>query len=148
MFGSLRVDHSISKTQQMLFEVQRNYIKRGNLGVGDFDLQYRAYGATTTENAVRFSLNGTIVPKVANELQRPLRVELREAVVRERRPDGDRSGSFTTGGAGKNSNRQAKTLEVDDNIDWTVAKKHAIRAGLLGEMDWYDTTTSPTSTAR
>ena len=49
-------------------------------------------------------------------------------------------GAFSTGGAGKNSNRQAKTLEVADNIDWTVAKKHAFRAGLLGEMDWYDTT--------
>ena len=69
MFGSLRVDHSLSKTQQMLFEVQRNYIKRDNLGVGDFDLPSRAYTSETADTAVRFALNGTIVPKVAHELR-------------------------------------------------------------------------------
>ena len=140
MFGSLRVDHSLSKTQQMLFEVQRNYIKRDNLGVGDFDLPSRAYTSETADTAVRFALNGTIVPKVAHEL----RVRFESSYATQSSASADPTvivqGAFSTGGAGKNSNRQAKTLEVADNIDWTVAKKHAFRAGLLGEMDWYDTT--------
>ncbi len=140
MFGSLRVDHSISKTQQMLLEVQRNYIKRDNLGVGDFDLPSRSYTSETADTAVRFALNGTIVPKVAHEL----RVRFESSYATQSSASADPTvivqGAFSTGGAGKNSNRQAKTLEVADNIDWTVAKKHAFRAGLLGEMDWYDTT--------
>ena len=140
MFGSVRVDHSLSKTQQMLFEVQRNYIKRDNLGVGDFDLPSRAYTSETADTAVRFALNGTIVPKVAHEL----RVRFESSYAKQSSASADPTvivqGAFSTGGAGKNSNRQAKTLEVADNIDWTVAKKHAFRAGLLGEMDWYDTT--------
>jgi hypothetical protein len=140
MFGSVRIDHSLSKTQQMLFEVQRNYIKRDNLGVGDFDLPSRAYTSETADTAVRFALNGTIVPKVAHEL----RVRFESSYAKQLSESADPTvivqGAFSTGGAGKNSNRQAKTLEVADNIDWTVAKKHAFRAGLLGEMDWYDTT--------
>jgi Carboxypeptidase regulatory-like domain len=140
MFGSLRVDHSLSKTQQMLFEVQRNYIKRDNLGVGDFDLPSRAYMSETADTAVRFALNGTIMTKVAHEL----RVRFESSYAKQLSTSADPTvivqGAFSAGGAGKNSNRQAKTLEVADSIDWTVAKKHAFRAGLLGEMDWYDTT--------
>ena len=140
MFGSARVDHSLSKTQQMLFEVQRNHIKRDNLGVGDFDLPSRAYTSETADTAVRFALNGTIRPKVAHEL----RVRFESSYAKQSSESDDPAivvqGAFSTGGAGKSSNRQAKTLEVADNIDWTVAKKHVFRAGLLGEMDWYDTT--------
>jgi len=140
MFGSVRLDHSLSKTQQMLLEVQRNYIKRDNLGVGDFDLPSRAYTSETADTAVRLALNGTIVPKVAHELRVRFESNYAKQLSVSNDPTIVVQGAFSTGGAGKNSNRQAKTLEVADNIDWTVAKKHAFRAGLLGEMDWYDTT--------
>jgi hypothetical protein len=73
MFGSARIDHSLSKTQQMLFEVQRNYIKRDNLGVGDFDLASRAYTSETADTAVRVALNGTLAPHIAP--QQRVRVE-------------------------------------------------------------------------
>jgi carboxypeptidase family protein/TonB-dependent receptor-like protein len=140
MFGSVRLDHSLSKSQQMLFEVQRNYSKRDNLGVGDFDLPSRAYTSETADTAVRFALNGTMLPKVAHEL----RVRFESTYAKQSSASADPTvivqGAFSMGGAGRNSNRQAKTLEVADNIDWTIAKKHAFRAGLLGEMDWFDTT--------
>ena len=140
MFGSVRLDHSLSKTQQMLFEVQRNYIKRENLGVGDNALESRAYTSETADTAVRFALNGTLAPKIAHEL----RVRFESSYAKLSSVSNDPAvivqGAFSTGGAGKNSNQQAKTLEVADNIDWTVAKKHAFRAGLLGEADWFDTT--------
>src|SRR6476660_8451034 len=125
MFGSVRLDHSLSKTQQMLLEVQRNYIKRDNLGVGDFDLPSRAYMSETSDTAVRFALNGTILPKVAHEL----RVRFESNYAKQSSAGNDPTivvqGASSTGGAGKNSNRQEKTLEVADHIDWTVAKKHA-----------------------
>jgi hypothetical protein len=140
MFGSVRVDHSLSKTQQMLFEVQRNYIKRDDLGVGDNDLPERAYSSETEDTAVRFALNGTLVPKVAHELRVRFESSYAKLSSISDAPAIVVQGAFSTGGAGRNSNRQAKTLEIADNIDWTIGKKHAFRAGLLGEADWYDTT--------
>ena len=139
MFGSVRLDHSLTKNNQMLLEVQRNYIKRDNLGVGNFDLQPRAYTSETSDTAVRFALNGLLTPKIAHELK--VRFESSSAQLSSLTSDPAVivNEAFSTGGAGKNSDQQGKTIEVADNIDWTVHKKHQFRAGLLGEYDWYDT---------
>jgi hypothetical protein len=138
VFGSVRLDHSLSANQQMLVEFQRNYNKGENLGVGDFNLPDRAYTRQQSDNALRFALNGLLAPKVANELK--VRLETTDMTTSSLSTDPAVIvlDSFSTGGAGQNSNRQGKTLEVADNVDWSFGKHHAFRAGLLGEADWYD----------
>ena len=138
MFGSVRLDHSISKNQQMLVEFQRNNDDRDNLGVGDFDLPDRAYSREITNNALRIGLNGLIAPKVAHEL----RVRFESGTTSTSSLSSDPAiivlDNFSTGGAGQNGNRRNKTFEVADNIDWTVGKKHAFRAGVLAQQYWYN----------
>ena len=128
------------KTQQMLRRVPaQRHQRRDNLGVGDFDLPDRALTrARRPTTPLRFALNGLIAAEGRPRAEGPLRVELTRSSCRRCRRPGDRSCSTAsrTGGAGQNEQPpQAKTLEVADNIDWTVGKKHAFRAGLLGEMD-------------
>jgi Carboxypeptidase regulatory-like domain len=138
MFGSVRLDHSLTKNQQMLVEFQRNYIKNQDLGVGDFNLSDRAYTREQSNNALRFALNGLLAPKVAHELK--VRFETTGATTWSFSSDPAIivQDAFSTGGAGQNSRRRGKTLEVADNLDWSLGKKHAFRAGLLGEGDWYN----------
>ena len=140
MFGSVRLDHSISKSQQMLVEFQRNYIRNENLGVGGFNLESRAYTSENSDSALRFALNGLLAPKIGHELK--LRFEVGDATLSSASQDPAVivQDTFNAGGAGRNSNSHSKTLEIADNIDWTLAKKHAFRAGLLAEADWYQTT--------
>jgi hypothetical protein len=140
MFGSVRLDHSLSKSQQMLVEFQRNYIRRENQGVGGVNLETRGYTSETADSALRFALNGALTPKVAHELK--VRFEVGDSRLSSvsSAPAVIVQDTFNTGGAGQNSNRRSKTLEIADNIDWSIGKKHAFRAGLLGEADWYDTT--------
>jgi hypothetical protein len=139
MFGSARVDHTLSKNQQMLLEFQRNYIKNENLGVGGFNLATRGYTSETSDSALRFALNGLLAPKVAHELK--VRFEVGDATLTSNSLDPAVivQQTFNAGGAGQNSNNRSKTLEIADNIDWSLGKKHAFRAGLLGEADWYHT---------
>jgi len=140
MFGSVRLDHSISKNQQMLVEFQRNSIKNQNLGVGSFNLESRGYTSETSDSALRFALNGLLAPKVAHELK--VLYEVGDATLTSNSLDPAIivQEAFSAGGAGQNSNNHSKTFEVADNIDWSLGKKHAFRAGLLGEADWYHTT--------
>jgi Carboxypeptidase regulatory-like domain len=138
MFGSVRLDHSLTKNQQMLVEFQRNHTRNEDLGVGDFNLADRAYTRQQSANALRFALNGLLAPKVAHELK--VRFESTDAATSSLSVDPAVivQGAFSTGGAGQNSTRRGKTLEIADNIDWSIGKKHAFRAGLLGEGDWYN----------
>jgi hypothetical protein len=138
MFGSIRLDHSLTNNQQMLVEFQRNYNKGENLGVGDFNLPDRAYTRRQSDSALRFALNGLLAPKVAHELK--IRIETTDLTTSSLSSDPAVIvlDSFSTGGAGQNSNRRGKTLEVADNLDWSIGRHHAFRAGLLGEADWYN----------
>ena len=45
--------------------------------------------------------------------------------------------AFSSGGAGVNSHGSTRTLEVADNIDFNVGRKHAMRVGALLEGGRY-----------
>ena len=52
MFGSVRVDHSISKNQQLLVGFQRNYIKNENWASAA-STSHRAATSETSDSALR-----------------------------------------------------------------------------------------------
>ncbi len=129
MFGSVRLDHSISKNQQLLVEFQRNYIKNENLGVGGFNLDSRGYTSETSDSALRLALNGLLAPKVAHELK--VRFEVGDATLTSNSLDPAIivQQTFNSGGAGQNSNNHSKTLEFADNIDWSARQEARVSRG-------------------
>lgn len=136
-FASVRLDHQLTQTQLMRLEYRNELDERENLGVGDFDLPDRAYNRTRRGNTVRFSLNGLLLPKVANELK----VQFAHDVTELSSFSGDPAivviDNFATGGAGQESDRRGRTLEIEDNVDFQIGKKHRMRAGFLLEGMWY-----------
>ena len=83
MFGSLRVDHSIlEERSRCCSRCSAIYIKRDNLGVGDFDLPSRAYTSETADTAASLRAQRHDRAEGRSRAARPLRVELRDAVVR------------------------------------------------------------------
>ena len=137
MFASARVEHQLTQTQLMRVEFRHEMDERQNLGVGDRDLQDRAYDRTTSENTVRFSLNGLLLPKVANELKVQYSRDFTEQSSLSDDPAIVVLDNFATGGAGQQSNRRGRLLEIEDNIDFQIGKKHRIRTGFLLEGMWY-----------
>ena len=137
MFASARLEHQLTQTQLMRVEFRHEMNDRENLGVGDFDLQDRAYDRTTTDNALRFSLNGLLMPKVANELKVQYSRDFTTVSSLSNEPAIVVIDSFSSGGAGQLNDRRGRLLEIEDNIDFQIGRKHRMRTGFLLEGMWY-----------
>ena len=144
MFGSARLEHPMTKTQLMRVEFRQEINERHNLGVGD-SICPIARTAETTENTVRFGLNGL--------MRRRWRTSSRSS--NRATHDGSLSAdpaivvldNFSTGGAGQNGNRRDKPSR-SRTTSTTVGKKHTIRTGVLPQEYGYRSDELRTATAR
>ena len=109
---------------------------RSNLGVGDFDLPSRAYEREQREAQLRTSLTGLIAPKIAHELK----VQYRDTRTQTVSENPDTAviviDAFSAGGAGQNGDRKLRELDLEDNIEFSPAKKHNMRVGVQLESFW------------
>lgn len=135
-----RLEHALSDTQTLLVEYQRRDDERRNLGVGDFELQSRAYTRRNDRNVFRTALNGLVAPRIANELK--VQFESQQTELSSVNDDVAIVvvGAFTTGGAGQQSDRGVRQLEIANNMDFSFHKRHAVRAGVQLEAAWYHST--------
>jgi hypothetical protein len=130
------IEHALSKNQTMRVEYQHRDDRRGNLGVGDFSLQDRAFTRETGLHQVRGSLNSILGKSAFNEF----RVEFRAEDTAQRSQSLDPAvvviDAFTSGGAGVASDRDLKALELVNNTAFTRGK-HVFRAGVRLEAGAY-----------
>ena len=138
--ATVRVEHALTGKQTMLVEYQRHNDRRDNLGVGDFDLPSRAYTRNNSSNILRGAVNGLVAPKIANELKVQYETTDTDVFSLSSNPAVIVIDSFSTGGAGQQQNIGTHGLEIDDNLDFSFNKQHAVRAGLQLEANWYSTT--------
>ncbi|MGH9829240.1 MAG: TonB-dependent receptor domain-containing protein, partial [Blastocatellia bacterium] len=138
---STRVEHALTKTHTLRAEYQRNAILNGDLGVGDFDLQERAYSANSVEHIFRLSDSGLLTEKAVNEIRMQARwqdsqssssTDARAVLVLN---------AFDSGGAQVSNSKRIADYEVADNLDFTTGK-HAIKTGLLWQFHHYNTSDS------
>ena len=137
MFASVRVDHQLTQAQQIRVEFRSEADERENLGVGDFDLQQRAYSRQRSEHGVRFSLNGLLLPNVAHELKVRYERDTTEQVSLSNTPAIVVIDAFADGGAGQQGDRRGRLLEIEDNVDFQIGRQHKLRTGVLVESMWY-----------
>ncbi len=138
LFGLVRVDHQLTASQLMRVELRGQSSEQRNLGVGDFDLLSRGYERTSSQQSLRFSLNGLVTPRIAHELKVRIEQGRTEQFSVSTEPAIVVLDAFATGGAGQQSDRQSRLIEIEDNIDFELGKKHRMRAGVLLEGAWYD----------
>lgn len=135
---SLRVEHGLTASQQLLAEVQRNHGVSDNLGVGNFDLEDRAYRQTRDEQLFRGSLTGGIGRALYNELRASLRRRDITSVSAVRAPTTVVLNAFSSGGAQVDGSRLSAEWELADDLD--IARgRHALRGGLLLQGGRYET---------
>ncbi len=128
-----RVDHSMGANGQLRLEFDHRMNERENLGVGDFDLPERGYDTRQVNDSFRLRSTGVIGRKV-----------FRETKLEWTRSDGATSpysdlptlrvnDAFTSGGAGQIGTRTSHEIEFAQNVDFTVGRRHSLRAGVLVE---------------
>lgn len=136
---NIRLEHALSPGNSIRAEYQRRAQDRDNLGVGDFNLQERAWSSTSTTDTLRVRNTRTIGKKVFSELKFEFVQATSENSSFSSNPTLQVLDAFTGGGAGQTGVREGRQFVVDQSVDFTV-RKHALRAGVLFEAGQWDST--------
>ncbi|OFW46753.1 MAG: hypothetical protein A3J29_16040 [Acidobacteria bacterium RIFCSPLOWO2_12_FULL_67_14b] len=137
---SARVEHLIGGTNQIQTEYARRQNERSNIGVGDFDLAERAYATDTSTDTFRLRATQVIGKKVFSETRFEFNNTTSATLPGSTLPTIRVNEAFTAGGAGQSGDRSAREFEFAQNFDFTLGRKHSLRAGLLFESGWWEST--------
>jgi len=133
-----RVEHLIGGSAQVRAEYSRRQNERSNLGVGDFDLPERAYATDMNTDTFRLRATNVIGKTVFSEFRVEFNSSTNATVSSSIEPAVRVNDAFTLGGAGQSGNRNARELEIAQNFDFTIGRKHSLRAGVQLEAGWWD----------
>lgn len=137
---SARVEHLLGGSSQIRAEYARRQNERSNLGVGDFDLPERAYATEMNTDTFRLRSTNVIGKSVFSEFRVELNNSTNATLSSSLDPTIRVNDAFTAGGAGQSGTRNARELEIAQNFDFTIGRKHSLRAGVLIEAGWWDST--------
>jgi hypothetical protein len=133
-----RVEHLLGGTSQLQLEYLRRQNNRSNLGVGDFDLPERAFATDNSTDTLRLRATGVIAKKVFSEFRFSVIDSTLSTTSMSQQPTVRVNDAFTTGSAGQMGDRHAREIEIAQNFDFSVGRKHSMRAGLLFEAGNWD----------
>jgi hypothetical protein len=138
--ANVRLDHAISQGSQIRAEYERRSTDRGNLGVGDFDLPERAYDTEQVNDSFRVRNTRVLGKKVFSELKFEFTSSQLDTLPMSALPTVRVNEAFTAGGAGQSGSRSTREIELAQNFDFTIKRKHAMRVGVLLESTWVTST--------
>jgi len=127
------IEHALTNNQTLRVEYRRSNNASHNQGVGDFTLPERAVERTNNEHQVRFQIQGLIGKTTLHEVRVQFNRNGNEQSSFSDAPTIDVLQTFNRGGAGVNSHGSTRSLEVADNLDFNIGRKHAMRVGALIE---------------
>jgi hypothetical protein len=135
---SARVEHALTKSQQLRLEAQRSHTFTDNLGVGDFDLADRAYHQSRNESLFRASIAGSMRKSLFNDFRFQFRDQDTAFGAATQAPAVLVLNAFNSGGAQIGGGRGASDVDIADDLDIAIGK-HALRTGLQFEAGRYRT---------
>lgn len=135
------LDHALGQNNQLKATVEHRTSKQRNLGVGNFDLPDRAFTLAMTTDQIRVTNHRVVGTKAFNELRLSFTTQTAEHRPLTDAPTVRVLDAFTTGGAGQSGARKAREIEIANNVDFTVGR-HTMRAGVLIEGGWWDSTSA------
>lgn len=131
------VEHVLSDTQTLRASYDRNTNTRSNLGVGDFDLADRAYSSERIGHRVRLSNFGTYAKKYLNETRLQVSWDESEQYSLSNAQTIRIQDSATLGGAQVQGGSRSWEVELANNLDIPLGRKHNIRTGFELETGHY-----------
>lgn len=135
---SARVEHLMGKNAQLQAEYSRRQNNRTNIGVGDFDLPERAFANDNSTDTFRLRSTNVIGKKVFSEFRFSVIDSTLSTTSMSTAPTIRVNEAFNAGGAGQMGDRTAREIEVAQNFDFSIGRKHSMRAGLLFESGWWN----------
>ncbi len=131
------IEHVLSETQTLRMSYDRNTATRSNLGVGETDLPERAYSSERVGHRVRVSNFGTYAKKYLNETRFEVSWDENEQYSLSNAQTIRIQDSATLGGAQVQGGTRSWDIELANNLDIPLGKKHNIRTGFEFETGNY-----------
>jgi hypothetical protein len=133
------LEHSLNNNQSLYIEYQGQQQNSTNNGVGDFNLPERATTRDTETHNLRFRVQGIIGTSMLHETRFEMNRNYNETLSVTQAPAIIVQDTFSKGGAGVNNNRTTNSWEFADNLDFSIGRRHQLRAGVLLESGLYET---------
>ena len=135
-----RVEQQLGANGQLQAEYSRRQNDRSNLGVGDFDLPERAYAVDNSTDTFRIRSTNVIGKQLFSELRFSVIDSILTTTPQSLEPTIRVNDAFNAGGAGQMGDRHAREIELAQNLDFSIGRKHSLRVGMLFEAGWWDST--------
>ncbi|MPZ18776.1 MAG: hypothetical protein GEV06_12805 [Luteitalea sp.] len=130
----MRVEHALTASHTLRAEYQWRNARQSNLGVGQLNLPERAYTSEILQNALRLSDTGTFGEQLFNQFRLAYswnHVNLRslsdEVTINV-------SNTFVSGGAQRGGGSHQGLLEIADDLEIALNRRHSLRLGFEGAM--------------
>lgn len=132
--ANVKIDHALSRSH--VLRAMYQYAGERRSGIGVFDLPERYFDTTSDQHVLRFSDNGTLTPRLANEFRFQTQWTETGARSANSAPANVVLSAFSSGGAGMDNNRRAREMDLTDHLSFNKGR-HSMRVG--GEFDsgWY-----------
>ena len=121
-----RIEQQVGANGQLQAEYSRRQNDRSNLGVGDFDLPERAYATDNSTDTFRVRSTNVIGKKVFSEFRFSVIDSVLSTTPASALPTIRVNDAFNTGGAGQMGDRSAREIELAQNFDFTIGRKHSV----------------------
>lgn len=131
------IEHALTEAHTLRFSFDRDTNSAGNLGIGNFDLEERGYSREGFDNRVRVSDVGSFNKKYLNELRFEYSWQETESSSFSSAPTIRVQDEFTSGGAQISGGRRSWEIEIADNLDIPIGKRHSMRTGFEIETGRY-----------
>ena len=128
-FGVVGIEHALTDMQTLRVEYQRQQNVSRNGGVGGFNLPDRANNRDHGNGQLRAQVQGLFGRSTLTEFHLEWRDTWNNQVSVSTAPSINVLDAFNAGGAGINTHSNQRTLNVADNLDFTIGRKHATRVG-------------------
>lgn len=128
---TLGLEHALTANQTLRLEYRHGTNERHNQGVGDFSIMDRAYDTDSTSQRLRAQTQGLIGKTTLNEFRVEVNRNSNSRSSFSDAPAINIIGAYMAGGAGQDSRGTTTTLELADDVDFSMGRNHALRAGFL-----------------
>jgi hypothetical protein len=127
---TVEVEHALTAAQQLRGEIRLSGNDQNNLGVSEFDLPERAYAREDTQGRLRLGHRGTYRQRYVNDLRLQFGWQSRESMSASDATTIRVLDAFTMGGAQIQGGTRSRELEIEDELEFTLARVHQIEMGL------------------
>ena len=132
------VEHALSNTDTLRLEFRGGTSSSRNNGVGGFNLVDRATNRDGNNQQIRAQLQSVIGRNALNDLHLQYNGGRNEVSSISEAPAIIVQDAFSSGGAGASSQNSAHTIDISDDFDFSVGRKHQMRVGGLLEAGRYN----------